>query len=115
MVARDAPKQNPVQDSSVPVRPLAVRSRGEVYRVGPEPVWLLCPGFADELVGREAAQGLKAASVVVGVHEQLEVRPQLAVVVVVVAPDRGVPRLRGGRLLIVRFIRSTPDQVRGRL
>jgi hypothetical protein len=61
-----------------------------VCRIDPEPVWLLCPRLADELVGREAPERLEPASVVGGVHEQLEVRPELVVAVVVGAPDRGV-------------------------
>jgi putative ABC transport system permease protein len=69
---------------------LDVWSWGEVCRIDPEPVWLLCPRLADELVGREAPERLEPASGVVGVHEQLEVRPELVVAVVVGAPDRGV-------------------------
>jgi hypothetical protein len=42
------------------------------------------------LVGREAAQGLQPTGMVVGVDEQLQVRPELFVGVVVVALDRGV-------------------------
>ena len=30
-------------------------------RIDPEPVWLVCPGFADELVGREAPDLVAAA------------------------------------------------------
>src|SRR5918912_911821 len=67
--------------------PLDVWSRGEVYRIDPEPVWLVCPGFADELVGREPAQGLEAAGGVIGIQEELQVRPEPIVAVVVVAPD----------------------------
>jgi hypothetical protein len=70
----------------------AVRSRGEVCRVDPEASRLLCPGFANELVGREAAERLEAAGVVVGIQEQLEVRPELVMAVVVVAPDRILER-----------------------
>jgi hypothetical protein len=86
-----------------------------VERVESEPLGLLRPGFADELGGREAAQGLEPPGEVVGGDELSEVPPKLVVAVVVVPPDGGVPRLRGGRLLMVRFILSTPDQVRGRL
>ena len=32
-----------------------------MYRIDPEPVWLVCPGFADELVGREAPDLVAAA------------------------------------------------------
>ena len=42
------------------------------------------------LVGREAAQGLQPTGMVVGVDEQLQVRPELVVGVVVVALDCGV-------------------------
>src|SRR4051794_21823386 len=62
-----------------------VWSRSEVCRIDPEPVWLVCPGFADELVGGEAAQGFEAAGVVIGIQEELEVRPELVVALVVVA------------------------------
>src|SRR5215210_7786628 len=65
----------------------SVRSQGEVCRIDPEPVWLVCSGFADELVGREAPQGLEPAGVVVGIQKELEVRLELVVAVVVVAPD----------------------------
>ena len=44
---------------------------------------------------------------VVGIHEELQVHPELFMGVVVVALDRRVPRLREGKLLMVRFIRST--------
>ncbi len=54
-------------------RALGVRSRGEVCRIDPEPVWLVCPGFADELVGGEAAEGLEPTGVVVGIQKELEV------------------------------------------
>ena len=43
-----------------------------VGRVEPEPVRLFFPGLADELAGREAAHGLQAPDVVVGVHAQLQ-------------------------------------------
>ncbi len=42
------------------------------------------------LVGRKAAQGLQPTGMVVGVDEQLEVRPELFVGLVVVALDRGI-------------------------
>jgi hypothetical protein len=44
----------------------------------------------DELVGCGAAQGLEPASVIVGIDEELEVRPQLLVGIVVAALDGGV-------------------------
>ena len=48
---------------------------------------LVAPGFADELVGRETAQRLEPARIVVGGDEVLEVRLELPVRVVVVALD----------------------------
>ena len=41
-------------------------------------------------VGCEAAQGLQPAAVVIGVHEELKVLPELVVAVVVVAFDGGI-------------------------
>src|SRR5918995_1604356 len=79
-------------ESESPERALIVRSRGEVCRVDPEASRLLCPGFANELVGREAAERLEAAGVVVSIQEQLEVRPELVMAVVVVAPGRILER-----------------------
>src|SRR5829696_6433318 len=73
-----------------PRRPLIVRSQGEVCRIDPEPVWLVCPGFADELVVREALQGLEASGVVIGIQKELQMRPQPIVAVVVIAPHRRV-------------------------
>src|SRR5215216_4678928 len=64
-----------------------VRSQGEVCRIDPESVWLVCPGFADERVRREAPERLEASGVVVGFQKELEVRPELVVAVVVIAPD----------------------------
>ena len=48
------------------------------------------PPFADELVGREALQGLEAPAEIVGADEVGEVPFELLVVVVVVALDGGV-------------------------
>lgn len=42
------------------------------------------------LVGRKAAQGLQPTGMVVGVDEQLQVRPELFVGLAVIALDRGV-------------------------
>lgn len=42
---------------------------------------------ADGVVGREAAQGLEPAAVVVGGHEQLQVLSQIVMAVVMVALD----------------------------
>lgn len=43
-----------------------------------------CPAFADVFVGREAAQGLEAACIVVGIEEVVEVRREPGVAIVVV-------------------------------
>src|SRR5712671_7543746 len=64
-----------------------------------------CPLLADELVGREAVEGFEPSSEIVGVEEVGEVAAQLVVVVVVIPFD--------GRLLDVRFIRSTWPFVQG--
>ena len=61
-----------------------------VLRIEPEAFWLFRPGLADELVGGKAAQSLEPASVVVGIHEQLQVQPEFVVASVMVALDRGV-------------------------
>ena len=42
-------------------------------RVEVESFGLFCPGFADELVGREAFEGLEPSGEVVGVDEVCEV------------------------------------------
>ena len=80
-------------------RHLDVWSRNLVGRVGPEAFRLGSPSLADELVGREALEGLQTASEVVGGDEVGEVPLELVVVVVVVA--------RTVASLMVRFIRST--------
>src|SRR3954453_2197166 len=54
-----------------------------------EPFRLECPSFADELVGREALQGLEPAPEVVGGDEVSQVRAQLVVRGVVEPLDRG--------------------------
>src|SRR5215218_3573384 len=73
-----------------PRDPESVWSRSEVGRIDPEPVRLVCPGFADELVGREAPQGLEPAGGVIGLQKELQMRPQPIVAVVVIAPHRRV-------------------------
>ena len=78
---------------------LDVWSRNLVVRILDEPAWLICPGFADGFVGGEATQGLRSASEVVGRDEVREVLPKLIMALVVEALD--------GRVLMVRFIRST--------
>ena len=50
----------------------------------------LCPGSQIGLVGREPAQGLEPLGEVVGIEEGCEMRSQLVVAVVVIAPDGGV-------------------------
>lgn len=52
-----------------------------------EPGRLVCPGFADGLVRRQAAQGLQTALEVIGGDEVGEVLPELIVAVVVGALD----------------------------
>ena len=44
---------------------------------------------------------------IVGVHEELQVRSELVVGAVMVTLDGGVPRSHEGRLLRVRFMRSS--------
>ncbi len=46
--------------------------------------------MADVLVGCKAAKGLEPASMIVGIHKELQVRPELVMRVVVVALDRRV-------------------------
>ena len=55
-----------------------------------EPVRFLIPAFHDMFEGREAAQSLQAARVIVGVSEGLQIRSQLVVVCLGVAFDGGV-------------------------
>ena len=64
----------------------AVRSRGVVERVHVKAFGVAQPPLADELVGREAAEGLQSARMVVRVDEELEVAPELVVTAVGVAP-----------------------------
>lgn len=61
--------------------------------------------FADELVGREAPQGLEAAGGVIGIQKGLERRPELVVAVFMGAPDGGAledPVLHAPDLAIIR-------------
>ena len=51
---------------------------------------LVCPCFAAELIGCEAAQALQSASEVVGGDEVVEVPPQLVVAVLMEALNGGV-------------------------
>ena len=61
-----------------------------VERVEPESFWLCYPGFADEFVWCQAAEGLQTPAVVVGIDEVSQVRPELPVGVVVIALDSRV-------------------------
>src|SRR4051794_32851143 len=68
---------------------LGVQSRSEVGWIVSESPWLVCPSFADVLVGSEPPQGLEALSEVVGVEERFEVLSELRVGLVVIAPNGG--------------------------
>ena len=70
-------------------RILGVQSRSEVGWIVSESPRLVCPSFADVLVGSEPPQGLKALSEVVGVEEGFEVLSELLVGLVVIAPNGG--------------------------
>lgn len=65
------------------LQPLVARVRGE-------PFGLFCPAFTDELIRREATQGLEPACVVVGGDEVGQVRLELSVIVVVFTLDGGL-------------------------
>jgi hypothetical protein len=54
-----------------------VWSQREMCRIDLEPVRLVCPDFAYELVGCQAPERLETSGIVVGFHEELEVRPEL--------------------------------------
>ena len=68
---------------------LGVQSRSEVGWIVSESPRLVCPSFADVLVGSEPPQGLEALSEVVGVEEGFEVLSELLVGLVVIAPNGG--------------------------
>src|SRR4029077_21122380 len=68
---------------------LGVQSRSEVGWIVSESPRLVCPSFADVLVGSEPLQGLDALSEVVGVEEGFEVLSELLVGLVVIAPNGG--------------------------
>lgn len=68
-------------------RQLVVWSRVLMVRIWFESIGLACPAFADVSVGCEAAQGLQAAAIVVGIDEVAEVSGQLAMAVVMIAFD----------------------------
>ena len=61
---------------------LAVKSRHLMEWVESEPFWLWCPAFADELVRREAFEGLEATPEVVGAEEVGEMTSELVMSVV---------------------------------
>jgi hypothetical protein len=50
-----------------------------VERIEREALGLRCPGVADELIGREALQGLEPPREVIGLDEVAEVLPELVV------------------------------------
>ena len=52
-----------------------------------EAFWLICPAFADELIGCQAFEGFQSAAVIIGVDEVLEVGFELNMAVVVIAFD----------------------------
>ena len=75
-----------------------------------ESLRLICPAFADELVGGEALKCLETAAKVVGGDEVVEVPAQLLVVVVVISADCRLldragssarPASRAGRALAI--------------
>lgn len=59
-------------------------------RIESESAGLVCPGFADELVGSEALEGLEPLGEVVGDDEVRQVAAELVVGVVMEAPDGGL-------------------------
>jgi len=61
-----------------------------VWWVDREPIWLFGPALTDGFVGGESAKCLEASAVVVGLHEQLEVRPERVVGGVVIPADGGL-------------------------
>ena len=58
-------------------------------RVEGESFWLCCPGFANELVGREAFEDLQPSGEIVCIDEVVEVLLELRVTVVMVSLDGG--------------------------
>lgn len=58
-------------------------------RIHLESLWLGCPLFADEFVGREPLEGFEPAPEVVGVNKVSEVLPQLSMSLIVEAFDSG--------------------------
>jgi hypothetical protein len=68
---------------------LGVQSRHLVEWIWFESFRLVCPAPADELVGREAFEGLEAAGKIVCIDEVIEMLPELCVVAIVVALNSG--------------------------
>lgn len=60
-----------------------------MVRVNPELLGLRCPLFADKFLGRQTLEGLKPATKVVGIDKVSEVLPQLHMIVIAEALDRG--------------------------
>jgi hypothetical protein len=52
-----------------------------------ETLWLICPAFADELVGRQAFEGFRSSAIIVGVDKVIKVSFELVVAVIVIAFD----------------------------
>lgn len=52
-----------------------------------EAFWVICPAFADELVGRQAFEGFQSAAIIIGVDEVLEVGFELVMAIIVIAFD----------------------------
>ena len=69
---------------------LVVQSRHLMGRIEGEPLGLDCPSFADELVRREAPEGLEPSGEIVSVGKVLMVPAQLVVIIVVEALDGGI-------------------------
>ena len=74
-----------------PSRPAVLSGRCSVRhfveRIGIEPFWLRSPCLADELVGREALEGLQSTAEVIGADEVVEMLPELLVAVVMIKLD----------------------------
>jgi hypothetical protein len=69
---------------------LDVRFWDVMRRAEPAVLRLFGPDLKDMFVGRESPHGLLPAGMVAGVHEQLQVGPELLVGSVMLALDRGV-------------------------
>jgi hypothetical protein len=58
-------------------------------RIQGEALWRFCPGVADELIEREAFEGLERFGEVLGCDEVVEVAAEMVVGLVVETPDGG--------------------------